>query len=121
MTPNAINLSDKLAKFDDHWSPKIIARMNEYHFKLVKIKGSFVWHKHDETDEVFMVIDGEMRIAFRQGDVTLKAGELLVIPRGVEHKPIAEEECHILMVELAGTVNTGEAGGEMTIKDTVWI
>ncbi len=120
MKYSAINFEDKLTKFSEHWSPKIIARMNDYHFKLVKFKGDFVWHNHMETDEVFMVLNGEMDIEFRDGKVTLKAGEMFVVPRGVEHKPFAEKECKILLIEPAGTLNTGDAGGDMTAEDNVW-
>ncbi len=95
--------------------------MNDYHFKIAKIQGEFVWHNHAETDEAFIVIRGEMKIQFRDGAVNLKAGEMFVVPKGIEHKPIAEEECQILMVELAGTVNTGEMDSNMTIKDSEWI
>lgn len=116
-----INLQEKLSSFSDHWSPRIIAQMNDYHFKLAKFKGDFVRHRHDDTDEVFIVLDGEMSIEFRDGTVDLKPGELFVVPRGVEHKPFAEEECHIMLVEPAGTVNTGDAGGELTAADNVWI
>jgi len=116
-----INLQKKLAKFSDHWSPKIIAQMNDYHFKLVKLKGDFVWHSHDDTDEVFITLDGEMSIEFRDGKVDLKAGEMFVVPKGVEHKPFAERECKIILVEPAGTVNTGNTGGEMTTDNNIWI
>ena len=116
-----INLQKKLAKFSDHWSPKIIAQMNDYHFKLVKLKGNFVWHSHDDTDEVFITLDGEMSIEFRDGKVDLKAGEMFVVPKGVEHKPFAERECKIMLVEPAGTVNTGNTGGEMTTDNNIWI
>ncbi len=116
-----INLQKKLAKFSDHWSPKIIAQMNNYHFKLVKFKGDFVWHSHDDTDEVFITLDGEMSIEFRDGKVDLKAGEMFVVPKGVEHKPLAERECKIMLVEPAGTVNTGNTGGEMTADNNMWI
>ena len=116
-----INLHEKLARFSDHWSPKIIAQMNDYHFKLVKFQGDFVWHSHAETDEVFIVLDGEMGIEFRDGNVHLKAGEMFVVPKGVEHKPFAERECKIMLVEPAGTVNTGDAGGNLTAKDNIWI
>jgi mannose-6-phosphate isomerase-like protein (cupin superfamily) len=117
----AINFEDKLAKFSEHWSPKIIAQMNDYHFKLVKFQGDFVWHNHTETDEVFMVLDGEMGIEFRDGKVTLNAGEMFVVPREVEHKPFADKECKILLIEPAGTVNTGDAGSDLTAEDNVWI
>jgi len=132
-----INLKEKLSRFSEHWSPKIIARMNDCHFKLVKFSGDFVWHCHDfklvkfsgdfvwhchdETDEVFTVLEGKMSIQFRDGKVDLSAGELFVVPKGVEHKPFAEKECHVLLVEPAGTINTGSAGGKRTAADNVWI
>lgn len=121
MEYSAINFEEKLAKFSEHWSPKIVAQMNDYHFKLVKFQGEFVWHNHANTDEVFIVLDGQMAIDFRDGRVDLKTGEMLVVPKGVEHKPIAEDECKILLVEPAGTINTGDAGGELTAEDDVWI
>lgn len=116
-----INLDKKFALFSDHFSPKIIAQMNDSQFKLVKFQGDFVWHKHDETDEVFIVLAGQMRIDFRDGQVDLKSGEMFVVPKGVEHKPIAESECKIMLVEPAGTVNTGDVGGNMTAQNDVWI
>jgi mannose-6-phosphate isomerase-like protein (cupin superfamily) len=118
--PHAISLSQKFASFDDRWSPKIIAAMNDHHFKLVKIQGDFVWHSHAGTDETFIVIDGEMTIEFREGAIRLKSGEMCVVPRGVEHKPFAEHECHVMLVEPAATPNTGDAGGERTAEDS-WI
>ena len=121
MLSSPINIAAKLAKFTEHWSPKIIAGMNDYQFKLVKFKGEFVWHDHKHTDEVFIVIEGEMIIHFRDGDVCVKKGELIVIPKGVEHKPSAKIECHAMLVESAGTVNTGDAGGEKTAPDEVWV
>lgn len=95
--------------------------MNDYHFKLVKLKGDFVWHSHDDTDEVFIVLDGEMSIELRDGKVDLKAGEMFVVPKGVEHKPLAESECKIMLVEPVGTVNTGNTGGEMTADNDIWV
>ena len=121
MSYTAINLTEKFNKFSDQWSPKIIAQMNDYHFKLARIQGQFVWHKHPETDEVFIVLDGEMRIEFRDGAVDLRAGEMFIVPKGVEHKPVAENECKIMLVEPAGTVNTGDAGGDLTVEDNEWI
>ena len=118
---HAINFTEKFTKFSKHWSPKIIARMNDYHFKLVKFQGDFVWHSHADTDEVFITLDGEMRIEFRDGHVDLTAGEMFVVPRGVEHKPFAEKECKILLIEPAGTLNTGDIGGDLTAEDDVWI
>lgn len=117
----AINFEDKLAKFSEHWSPKIIAQMNDYHFKIVKIQGEFVWHDHPETDEVFIVLRGKLEIQFRDGSVFLNKGEMFVVPKGVEHKPVAGEECHLLLVEPAGTVNTGEVVNERTAANDVWI
>lgn len=121
MIPTAINFEDKLDKFSDHWSPKIIAEMNDYQFKLVKIQGEFVWHKHDETDEVFIVFDGQMSIHFRDGIVNLSRGEMVVVPKGVEHKPFAGDECKIMTIEPAGTVNTGDAGGDRTVETLHWV
>ena len=121
MTCNAINFEDKFKKFSEHWSPKIIAQMNDYHFKLVKFQGDFVWHQHADTDEVFITLDGEMRIDFRDGAVNLKTGEMFVVPKGMEHKPYAEKECKILLIEPPGIINTGDAGGDLTADDDVWI
>jgi len=118
---DVVNLTDKFSRISDHWDPKIIAQVNDYHLKIAKIRGEFIWHSHPETDEVFLVVDGELTIHLREGDLTLNPGELCVIPKGVEHKPAAESECQILMVEPAGTLNTGDAGGEMTKEDTAWI
>lgn len=119
--PEAINFAGKFALFAEHWRPKVIARMNDYQFKLVKIQGEFVWHSHADTDEVFIVIEGEMRIDFRDGAVELKSGELAVVPKGVEHKPYAEHEAKVLVIEPCGVVNTGDAGGTMTAPNDVWI
>ena len=116
-----ISISEKLSKFSDHWAPKIIAQMNNYHFKLVKFQGEFVWHSHNDTDETFIVLEGEMSIAFQDGSVTLKAGEMFVVPKGVAHRPFAERECKAMVVEPAGTINTGGAGGEMTADEGIWI
>ncbi|MCB0192962.1 MAG: cupin domain-containing protein [Anaerolineae bacterium] len=122
MSYQAITMKEKLGRFTEQWSPKIIAQMNDYHFKLAKIQGDFVWHNHPETDEVFIVIEGTMAIDFRDGRVDLQAGDMFVVPKGVEHKPYAEQECHImLLVEPAGTVNTGDAGGELTAANDVWV
>ena len=116
-----INLEKKLSLFEDHWAPKIIAGMNDYHLKVVKFQGDFIWHKHDATDEVFIVLDGEMTIAFRDGSVRIEAGEMYVVPKGAEHRPSADQECRALLIEPAGTVNTGDAGGTMTADDNAWI
>ena len=121
MTDSAINLRDKLALFSEHWSPRVVAEMNDYQFKLVKIRGEFVWHAHAETDEVFVVIDGEMTLEFRDKSVPLAAGEMYVVPRGVEHRPVAPEECCVMLVEPRGVVNTGDAGGAYTAANDVWV
>ena len=121
MKKNKINLKEKLSKFSDYWSPKIIAKMNNYHFKLVKIKDDFVWHSHKDTDEVFIVISGKMNIEFKDDVVELGKGEMLVVPKGVEHKPFAEHECEVLIVEPEGVVNTGDIIGELTAENDVWI
>ena len=116
-----INLARKLALFSDTWAPRVVARMNDYEFKLVKLEGEFVWHRHDDTDEVFIVLAGEMEIGFRDRTVTLHAGELYVVPRGVEHITRAARECHAMLVERRGVVNTGDAGGPLTALNDVWI
>ncbi len=121
MTYSAINLEEKLGRITKRWSPKIVAQMNDYHFKLVKLQGDFVWHCHDKTDEVFIVLDGIMRIDFPDGAVELKTGEMFVVPRGLEHKPYSEKECKLMLVEPSGTINTGDTGGELTAEDNVWI
>lgn len=121
MNYQPINFQNRLSKFSEHWSPKIIAQMNDYHFKVVKVQGEFVWHDHPETDEVFIVLKGQLDIQFRDGNVVLNEGEMLVVPKGTEHKPAAEHECHILLVEPAGTVNTGEVVDSKTAPNDVWI
>jgi mannose-6-phosphate isomerase-like protein (cupin superfamily) len=116
-----INLEERLEKFSEQWSPKIIAQLNDYHLKLAKVLGEFVWHDHPETDEVFIVIKGQLDILFRDGKVSLSEGEMFVVPKGVEHKPVAENECHILLIEPAGTVNTGDILNEKTAPNDIWI
>jgi mannose-6-phosphate isomerase-like protein (cupin superfamily) len=121
MRYQAVNFDNKLQLINERWKPKIIAQLNEYHIKLVKIRGDFVWHNHPETDEVFIVLNGSMDIEFRDGQVALHSGEMYVVPKGVEHKPFAAEECCMLLVEPAGTINTGNAGGAMTAPSDAWI
>ena len=121
MNYQAVNLQEKLTKFSDYWSPKIVAQMNDYHFKLAKVQGEFVWHDHPETDEVFLVIQGKLDLHFRDGMISLNEGDLYVVPKGVEHKPAAGVECHILLIEPAGTVNTGEVVNEKTAPHDIWI
>ena len=122
MEYTSINLQEKLSKFSEHWSPKIIAQLNNYRLKLAKVQGEFVWHDHPDTDEVFIVVNGQLDILFRDGKVSLAEGEMFVVPKGVEHKPVAEHECHILLIEPAGVVNTGSASdSELTAPNDVWI
>jgi len=121
MNYTAINFNEKYAKFDEQWSPRVIAEMNDYQFKLARVEGEFIWHSHPETDEVFIVIDGTLDIEFRDGRVRIGAGEMFVVPKGVEHKPVAEEECRIMLVEPCGTVNTGVLRNERTAENDVWV
>jgi mannose-6-phosphate isomerase-like protein (cupin superfamily) len=119
--PAPVNLAAKAASIPEQWSPRVVAELNDYQFKVVRIEGDFVWHDHPDTDEAFLVLDGTLRIDFRDGAVTLGPGELFVVPRGVEHKPYAEREVRLLLVEPRGVVNTGSAGGERTAANDVWI
>jgi len=121
MNHKSINFNQKFSLFNEQWQPKVIAEMNDYQFKIVKIKGDFVWHHHKETDEAFIVIDGNLRIDFRDGCVHISAGEMYVVPRGVEHKPYAEEEVKLMLIEPRGVPNTGEEGGERTMPNDVWV
>jgi len=116
-----VNFAEKFGLFSERWQPKVVAEMNEYQFKLVRIEGEFVWHSHPDTDETFVVLDGELCIEFRDGRVDLKAGEMFVVPRGVEHKPAARRECRMLLIEPRGVLNTGDTGGERTAQNDVWI
>ena len=121
MSYHAINFDQKFKLFDDPWQPKVIAEMNDYQFKVVKLQGDFIWHDHKDTDETFIVIDGTLRIDFRDGAVDVSAGEMFVVPKGVEHKPYAEHEVKLLLIEPRGVPNTGHAGGERTAQNDVWI
>ena len=112
-----INLADKLSQFDEHWSPRIVAELNGQHVKLAKVKGEFEWHHHEDEDEPFHVLKGRLTIEFRDRSVELGPGECLVVPRGVEHRPVAEQETHILMFEPASTLNTGNVRSERTVED----
>ena len=120
MSYQAVNFKEKLGLFDEQWSPKVIAEMNDYQFKVVKIQGDFVWHDHKDTDETFIVLEGNLRIDFRDGHVSLSEGEMYVIPKGIEHKPCAEEEAKILIIEPRGVVNTGDEASSRTAEDA-WI
>ena len=117
-----VNFREKLSKFSEQWTPKVIAEMNEYQFKLVKIEGVFVWHEHQDTDEAFIVIEGSMRIDFDDGSlVELDEGEMYVVPRGVRHRPCAESECKVMLVEPKGVVNTGDADSDLTAPNDEWV
>ncbi|NNJ55895.1 MAG: cupin domain-containing protein [Bacteroidia bacterium] len=104
-----VNIHDKLNQFSEHWNPKIVGELNHQHVKLAKLKGEFVWHKHDEEDELFFIISGELKIEFRDHNVMLSPGEFLIIPKGVEHKPVAENEVEVMLFEPISTLNTGDA------------
>ena len=116
-----INFFSKFNLFSDYWSPKVVAEMNDYQFKLVKLKGNFIWHKHKETDEVFIVIEGKLSIELEKETVEINSGEMLVVPKGETHRPFAEEECKIMLVEPSGVINTGNAGGKLTAASDQWI
>lgn len=121
MNYKSINFSEKLSKFDEHWSPKVIAEMNDYQFKLVKVQGDFVWHQHEDTDEVFIILEGELTIEFRDGEVLLKEGDMFVVPKNTEHKPYASKQAKILLVEPKGVVNTGDRKSAQAAENDVWI
>lgn len=122
MSYEPISLDQKFTKFTEHFRPKVVAQMNDVQFKLVRVEGDFVWHSHEHTDETFLILDGELRIDFRDGSVHLRAGDLFVVPKGKEHKPFAASECRLMLIEPAGTVNTGDVdGGALRAPDDVWI
>lgn len=121
MGHQAISFSEKLAKITDLWQPRVVAEMNDYQFKLVCIEGDFVWHDHPDTDETFIVLQGQLRIDFRDGAVSIGPGEMFVVAKGVEHKPFAEQEVHLLLIEPRGVLNTGNAGGERTAQNDIWV
>jgi mannose-6-phosphate isomerase-like protein (cupin superfamily) len=109
-----VDLHERLSLFSEHWSPRVVARLNDYAVKVVKLKGEFVWHSHPETDELFLVVEGTLVIQLRDGDVVVGPGQLYVVPKGVEHRPVAEGDVSVVLVEPEGTVNTGDAGGPLT-------
>ena len=117
----SINFQQKLGLFSEQWTPKVIAEMNDYQFKIVKLQGDFIWHQHKDTDETFIVIEGSLRIDFRDGEVHIAAGEMYVVPKGVEHKPYAEHEVKLLLIEPRGVLNTGDEVGARTARNDVWI
>ncbi len=114
---SAINLKEKLSLFSEHWAPKQIGMLNDCQLTLAKTKGEFVWHAHEDTDELFLVVDGELTIELKDKRVHLRAGELFVVPKGVEHKPFSEGECHVLVIDRAGTVNTGGENCGKTVRE----
>jgi mannose-6-phosphate isomerase-like protein (cupin superfamily) len=117
----SIDLIAKIGKIGGHWQPRVVAELNDYQFKVVKIEGDFIWHDHKDTDEAFLVLEGQLRIDFRDGSVTVGPGELYVVPRGIEHKPFAEREVKMLLIEPRGTLNTGAEGGARTAENDVWV
>lgn len=119
--PTPVDLKEKFGQFFDHWSPKVVAQMNDVQFKLVKLQGEFVWHKHDDTDETFLVLEGRLIIETMEGDLTLEKGQMVVIPKGLEHRPVAAEECQLMLIEPVGVVNTGDADTHRTAPNNVWI
>ena len=114
-TPKCVNLAEKFSQFTDHWSPKVVGELNGQHVKLVKLLGPFVWHHHEHEDELFLVVRGRLRIEFRDGHRDVDPGEFLIVPRGVEHRPVAEQEVHVLLFEPAGTLNTGNIRDGRTV------
>jgi mannose-6-phosphate isomerase-like protein (cupin superfamily) len=115
--PKAIPLAQKLALFDEHWSPRVVADLNDHQVKLAKFAGEFVWHRHEAADELFLVLRGVMRMRFRDGDILVRTGEMIVVPRGVEHLPVGEGEVHVMLVEPRGTLNTGDVRNERTVEE----
>ena len=121
MSENKINFIKKFSKIKQHWSPRVIAEMNDYQFKIAKIKGEFIWHHHAETDETFIVIEGNMLIKLRDQVIKLDEGEMFIVRKGIEHKPCAEKECKILVIEPKGVINTGNSGGKLTMHKDIWV
>jgi mannose-6-phosphate isomerase-like protein (cupin superfamily) len=117
---NKVNLSEKLSMFSDRWSPRVVGEINDFQVKLAKLEGEFVWHSHESEDELFLVLKGRLRMQFRDHELTLTPGEFIVVPRGTEHCPAADEEVHVLLLEPKSTVNTGTAGGQRT-REATWI
>jgi mannose-6-phosphate isomerase-like protein (cupin superfamily) len=121
MNHRSINFAQKFGLLGAPWQPRVVAEMNDYQFKVVKLEGDFIWHHHENTDETFIVLDGTLRIDFRDGVVEVTAGEMFVVPKGVEHKPCADREVKLLLIEPRGTSNTGEEGGDRTVATDMWI
>ena len=112
-----VNLAEKFAQFDDHWSPKVVGAVDDYEIKLVKLQGDFVWHAHESEDEMFLVVAGNLTIRLRDGDVDLGPGEFFIVPKGIEHQPAASAECQVLLFERKGVINTGDAEGPRTVRE----
>ena len=121
MTKTKINFNSKLKSISDYWSPKVIAELNDYQFKLAKIKGEFIWHEHNDTDEAFVVIKGDIEIELEDRTIKLSEGEMFVVPKGAKHKPVAKCEAHIMLIEPKGVKNTGDIENELTAKNDIWI
>ena len=121
MNYQSIKLQEKFGLLTEQWAPRVVAEMNDYQFKVVKLEGDFVWHSHKEIDETFLVLEGDLRIDFRDGAVEIAAGELFIVPKGVEHKPYAAKEVKLMLIEPRGVLNTGDSGGERTAQNDVWI
>jgi mannose-6-phosphate isomerase-like protein (cupin superfamily) len=119
--PHAINLDEKFALITEHWSPRIVGQLNDLHIKAAKVQGEFIWHRHRETDELFIVHKGELTIKYRDRDVLVRAGEFHVVAKGTEHKPVADEKCEILLIEPVGTVNTGDRSSDRTVTEERWL
>ena len=121
MNRKAINFQQKFSLFTEQWQPKVVAEMNDYQFKIVRLEGDFIWHDHKDTDETFIVLEGKLRIDFRDGSVDLSAGEMFVVPKGIEHKPFADGEVKLLLIEPRGVTNTGQESSDRTAQNDVWI
>ena len=121
LTKPKINLKSKLELIKDYWSPKVVAELNDYQFKLAKIKDEFIWHQHNDTDEAFMVIEGNIEIELENSTVELSEGEMFIVPKGAKHKPIARGEAHIMLIEPRSVKNTGDIENELTAKNDIWI
>jgi mannose-6-phosphate isomerase-like protein (cupin superfamily) len=117
VSPEKVNISEKLALFSEHWSPKVVGELNGQHVKLVKFRGEFVWHHHEHEDEMFLVVEGRFRMEFRDREEWISAGEFVIVPRGVEHRPVADTEVSVMLFEPTATLNTGSAGGALTVAE----
>ncbi len=115
MVVDKVNLAEKFALFNEHWTPKLVGKINDFEVKIVKVHGEFVWHHHDHEDEMFMVIEGSLTMQFRDKDVVVHAGEFIIVPHGVEHRPVADEECLLMLIEPSGVLNTGNVRDELTV------